>query len=134
MAVIDASVYIALINGQESHHASSWAWFKQTQLAGETISAPVILLAELAAGLSRGLGQPALANQVVQQLLQAQLIDLVPISSALAERAAAIAAAYQIRGCDAIYVALAEQLGGELVSLDQQQLERGAAVVTARRP
>lgn len=134
MAVIDASVYIALMNAHESHYASSWAWFQQTQWAGETISAPVILLAELAAGLSRGLGQPALANQAVQQLLQAQLIDLVPISSTLAERAAAIAAAYQIRGCDAIYVALAEQLGDELVTLDQQQLERGAAVVTARRP
>lgn len=134
MAVIDASVYIALLNAHESCHASSWAWFQQKQLAGETISAPVILLAELAAGLSRGLGQPALANQAVQQLLQTKLIDLVPITSALAERAAVIAADYQIRGCDAIYVALAEQLDDELVTLDQQQLERGAAVVTTRSP
>jgi predicted nucleic acid-binding protein len=52
----------------------------------------------------------------------------------LAQRAAAIAADHQIRSCDAIYVALAQQLGTELVTLDQQQLERGVAVVTTRIP
>lgn len=134
MAVIDASVYIALINAQESYHTSSWGWFQQAQAAGESLAAPAILLAEIAAGLSRGLGSPILAHQVVQQLLQAQLIDLVPITPALAERAAAIAADHQIRGCDAIYLALAEQLGDELVTLDQQQLERGAAIVATRKP
>ena len=134
MAVIDASVYIALINAQEIYHASSWGWFQQAQAAGESLTAPVILLAEVAAGLSRGLGNPTLAHQVVQQLLQVQLIDMVPVTSVLAKRAAAIAADHQIRGCDAIYVALAEQLGAELVTLDQQQLERGAAVVTTRTP
>ncbi len=52
----------------------------------------------------------------------------------MAERAAAIAANHQIRGCDALYVALAEELGDYLVTLDQQQLERGTAVVTTHRP
>jgi predicted nucleic acid-binding protein len=134
MTVMDASVYIALINARESNHTTAWAWFQQAQAAGESLAAPAILLPEIAAGLSRGLGNPTLAHQVVRQLWQAQLIDIVPVTPTLAERAAAIAADYQIRGCDAIYVALAEQLGAELVTLDQQQLERGAAVVTTRKP
>jgi predicted nucleic acid-binding protein len=75
-----------------------------------------------------------LAHQVIQQLLRSKVIELVPISSALAERAATIAADHQVRGCDAIYLALAEQLGDTLVTLDQQQLERGAAVVATRNP
>jgi predicted nucleic acid-binding protein len=39
-----------------------------------------------------------------------------------------------IRGCDAIYVALAEDLGTELVTLDRQQRERGSAIVPTREP
>lgn len=134
MAVIDASVYMALVNARESNHASSWAWLRQAQVAREQLSAPVIFLAEIAAALSRGLGDPALAHQVVAQLLRSKLIELVPITPKLAERAATIAANHQIRGCDAIYVALAEHLGNYLITLDQQQFERGAAVVTTRKP
>jgi predicted nucleic acid-binding protein len=134
MAVIDASVYIALINTHEGHHTSSWNWFQQAQTAREQISAPLILLAEIAAALSRGLGNPALAHQVIQQLWYSKIIDLAPVTPKLARRAAAVAADHQIRGCDAVYVALAEQLGDYLITLDQQQLERGAVVITTRRP
>jgi predicted nucleic acid-binding protein len=134
VAVIDASFYISLINVDESSHAASWAWFQEAQLGQEALSAPVILLAEIASALSRGLANPALAHQVVQQLLQSKVINLVPVTQALTERAAAIAADYQIRGCDAIYVALAEQLADCLITLDQQQLERGSVIVTTRKP
>lgn len=134
MAVIDASVYIALINAHESCHTTAWGWFQQAQATGESLVAPAILLPDIAAGLSRGLGNPPLAHRVVRQLLHTQLIDLIPVTPALAERAAEIASDRQIRGGDAIYVALAEQLSDELVTLDQQQLERGAAVVTTRKP
>jgi predicted nucleic acid-binding protein len=70
----------------------------------------------------------------VQQLLRHQVVQLTPVTSILAERAAVIAADYRVRGCDSIYIALAEQLGEELITLDQQQLERGAMVVKTRRP
>ena len=56
MAVIDASVYVAFINAKEKEHTSSWAWFEQTKKEQQTIAAPVILLAEVAAALSRGVG------------------------------------------------------------------------------
>jgi predicted nucleic acid-binding protein len=45
-----------------------------------------------------------------------------------------IAVDHQIRGCDAIYVALADQMKDELVTLDKQQFERGSAVVKTREP
>jgi predicted nucleic acid-binding protein len=134
MAVIDASVYVSLINAREATHAGSWTWFQQAKSAQEPISAPVILLAEVAAALSRGVGDPALARQVVQQLLHSKVIELAPVTIVMAERAAAIAAEHRIRGCDAVYIALAEQLGDDLVTLDQQQLERGSAVIVARKP
>jgi predicted nucleic acid-binding protein len=45
-----------------------------------------------------------------------------------------IAAAHRVRGCDAIYLALAEQLSDCLVTLAVQQLERGSEVVATRKP
>jgi predicted nucleic acid-binding protein len=63
----------------------------------------------------------------VGQLKDVGVIELLPVSLALAERAAMIAADYRIRGCGAIYVTIAEQLGEPLVTLDGQQLERAAA-------
>lgn len=133
MAVIDASVYMALINAHEKDHTTSWAWFEQAKAARESIVAPVILLAEVATALSRGVGD-LLAHRVVGQLEHSGLIELVPVTLAMAERAAAIAADHRIRGCDAIYVALADQLGDCLVTLDRQQIERSAAIVSAREP
>jgi predicted nucleic acid-binding protein len=134
MAVIDASVYIALVNAHEREHSSSWAWLEQARVSDESVVAPVILLAEVAAALSRGLGDPMLAHRVVQQLARSDVIELIPVTQAMAEQAAEIAADHRIRGCDAVYVALAEQLGDALVTLDRQQLERGAALVTVRVP
>lgn len=134
MAVIDASVYIALINAHEKGHTTSWAWFEQAQAVRETIVAPVILLAEVAAALSRGVGDSLLAHRVVGQLKHSGLIELVPVTLAMAERAAAIAADHRIRGCDAIYVALADQSGDCLITLDRGQLERSVATVSAREP
>ncbi len=134
MAVIDASVYVALISAHEKEHASSWRWFEQAQTAREPIAAPVILLAEVAAALSRGVEDPVLAHRVVQQLKRSGVIELIPVTLAFAERAGIIAANYRIRGCDAVYIALADQLGDCLVTLDRQQLERGAAIVTVREP
>lgn len=134
MAVIDASVYVALINAHEREHGSSWTWFEQAKAAQEVVVAPVVLLAEVAAALSRGVGDPVLAHRAVRQLMRSSLIELTPVTKALAGRAAAIAADHRVRGCDAIYVALAEQRGDQLVTLDRQQLERGSAVVAVRQP
>ncbi|GAB4526772.1 MAG: hypothetical protein Kow0063_01330 [Anaerolineae bacterium] len=134
MAVIDASVYVALINAHEKEHASSWSWFEEAKAAQEPIVAPVILLAEVAAALSRGVGDVDLAHRVVEQLKRSGVIELLPVTLSIAERAATIAADLRIRGCDAVYVALADQLSQDLVTLDQQQLERAAAAVSVRKP
>lgn len=134
MPVIDASVYVALINAHESDHASSWAWFRGAQSAQEPVLAPTILLAEVAAAVSRGVGDPMLAHQVVGQLRRSKVIELVPVTSSMAERAAAIAADHRILGCDAVYIALAAELNDYLVTLDRQQLERGAGAVRIRKP
>lgn len=134
MAVMDTSVYVAILHPNEPGHTASWAWYIRMIRAGEPIAAPAILLAEVAAALSRGVGDLALAHQAVQQLQQTRTIELLPVTLAIAQQAATIAADHRVRGCDAVFVALAQQRGDTLFTLDRQQLERGAAVVTTRQP
>ena len=134
MAVLDASVVVALFSANEPHHAASREWLVQATAVAEPLIAPVVVLAEVAAALSRAKGDPALARQVIQLLGQGGLFELVPISLALAEQAAAVAISAQIRGCDAVYVALAQQLNQTLITLDHEQLARGTAVIRVQTP
>jgi predicted nucleic acid-binding protein len=128
MAVVDASVIIAAINPSDPHHEVSKRWLDDLIRSGNHFSAPTILLSEVSAPLSRAYNQPELAQKVVQTLMEAPFIKLFPVSASLAHQAAVIAATYQIRGCDAIYVALAETLDEELITLDKQQSERAKSV------
>jgi predicted nucleic acid-binding protein len=134
MPVVDASVCVALFNADEPGHPASRRWLAERQGEAEPIVSPVILVAEVAAALGRGLGDADLARQAVRLLRGRHLLELFPVTETLAARAAEIAAEQKIRGCDAIYVALARQLEMELVTQDRQQLERGAAVVATRTP
>ena len=134
MTVIDASVYITLMNEDEPSFTTSWQWLLTVQNNRERLAAPVIMMTEAAAAISRGKGDVVHARQVIRRLQQSRLIEFWPVSFELAERAAEIAAEHRIRGCDAIYVALAEQLGTGLVSLDQQQIERATAVIPTHHP
>ena len=134
MPVLDASVCVALFHAADPGHLASRRWLAQRQGEDEPIVSPVLLLAEVAAALGRGLGDADLARDAVRLLRGPYLIELFPVTETLAARAAEIAAEQKIRGCDAIYVALARQLEMELVTQDRQQLERGAAVVATRMP
>jgi predicted nucleic acid-binding protein len=134
MPVLDASVCVALFHAADPGHLASRRWLAERQVEDEPIVSPVLLLAEVAAALGRGLGEAALAREAVRLLRGRHFVELFPVTEALAARAAEIAAEQKIRGCDAIYVALAQQVDMELVTQDRQQLERGAAVVETRMP
>ncbi len=134
MSVVDASVVVALLKDDEEGHQASRSWIEHGLITGEVISSPAIVLAEVAAALSRGLREKEMAERAVSYLENSPLIEILPVTLSLGRRAAEIAAAERIRGCDAVYVALAERDAVELISLDRQQLERGSGVVATRKP
>ena len=129
MAIIDASVYTASINQHEEFHERSLEWLHQAIAAKIPLHAPAILLAEVAAAIGRGQNDVALAHRAVFLLRNSRLIHLQPVSIALAESAAKIAGEKLIRGCDAVYVALALQLSQPLVTLDHQQARRSSGII-----
>lgn len=134
MTVVDASVLVALFHTDEPHHEACRDWFLRATSMDEELSAPVIAITEVAAAISRGKGNVLRAQQITSLIKQSNIITLFPISLKLAEQAADIASLYQIRGCDAIYVALAKKLDQPLVTLDKQQQERAKSIIQTENP
>lgn len=134
MYVIDASVHVADARPQEPHHAQARELLARIAAESQVVYLPVIVLAEVAAAISRGTGQPILAQRLTAALLRVPHFRFIPVDDALGHTAAQLAAVHQIYGCDAVYVALAQQKEATLITLDRQQRERVPPGITARTP
>ena len=136
MAVIDASVWVSRFLPTDLAHERSKKWFAEAAEKQLSLYVPAVVLPEVAAAVARSIDGPTgddLANEALAVLL-ASGVKVMDVSTTLATKAAQIASQCRVRGCDAVYLALAEQLGVPLVTLDKQQNERGSAVVQTMMP
>ncbi|MEX0781384.1 MAG: type II toxin-antitoxin system VapC family toxin [Dehalococcoidia bacterium] len=132
MSIVDASVVVAIFKTDDAHHTLARSWYRSA-LRGDLV-VPSILLAEVAGALARPTGDPEEARLAVQSIRNTTGIRVVPVDVALGQAAADIARTQRIRGCDAVYVALAARTGEPLITLDDEQIARGSAVAEVRRP
>jgi predicted nucleic acid-binding protein len=59
---------------------------------------------------------------------------LLPLDDLLAQQAAELAADYRLRGADATFLAVAQQTGSALVTLDVELRTRAASRITTYTP
>lgn len=134
MYVVDASVLVADARPQDPHHPEARLFLDCAAALGWTVRLPAIVLAEVAAAISRSTGSPDLARKVAAVLRRQPNFEFVPVDAMLGDLAADVAAESQVRGCDAVYVALAIQSGSVLITLDREQEARVPRGVEARTP
>jgi predicted nucleic acid-binding protein len=132
--VVDASLAVALLQAGDPFYRRAWRWVFGFPASDMRLMAPTLLVPEVAAAIGRGVGEPELARRAVELLLRGLVIDLHPLDASLSARRGAVAIEGKLRGADAVYVALAEQMGAKLVTFDRQQLQRGAAFVDTLEP
>jgi predicted nucleic acid-binding protein len=132
--VVDASVWVSRFVDGDIHHETSHRWLAEMTEQGETIAAPALLFAEVAAAISRRTGRPELAMRALSLLQRLPNLRLVPIEVELAQMAGRLAADLGLRGADAVYVSLAYRLGVPLVTWDREQGERSAASIAVLTP
>jgi predicted nucleic acid-binding protein len=96
--------------------------------------APTLLLPEVAAIIRRGRGDARLARILTLVLSRLPHWVLAPVNPALAQQAVAVAAQHGLRGSDAVYATVALRFGSPPVTLDRDQRERAASVLTAITP
>jgi predicted nucleic acid-binding protein len=134
MVVADASVWISSLLSGDVNHVVSRQWIRRWTRAGGAIVVPTLFLAEVAGAMARQTGQTRLGLRAVTDILASPRIRLDALDRTLAEAAARHAASLPLKGADAVYVALAEQLGVPLVTWDREQLTRAASVIAVQTP
>jgi predicted nucleic acid-binding protein len=134
VVVVDASVWIRVLVSQDVHHVIRRQWRRQWVDDGGTFVLPLLLLPEIAGAVTRRTGNATLGDQAVTTLRRNPVIRFVPLDEQLARLAARHAAAFPLKGSDAVYTALAERFGLPLVTWDHEQLTRAAGRIRVRQP
>ena len=134
LLTIDASVFVSAARPSEIGHAESTAFLSWVRNTRPRLFLPTLVLAEVAAALSRTGSAPGLAQQYAMAVGQLPNTVMVALDEGLARQASALGAQHRLRGADAVYLASAALFATELVTLDREQLERGAAIVQTLAP
>ena len=132
--VLDASLWVSALIKKEQHHAESVSFLSRLVQDRRAASVPILVLAEVAGAIVRQSRDTARAETGFRFLRAQGWLSILPLTEAQGETAAAIAAKHFLRGADAVYAALARQLGTPLVTWDNELLERAAAVVPTFTP
>ncbi|OFV93214.1 MAG: hypothetical protein A3H95_11210 [Acidobacteria bacterium RIFCSPLOWO2_02_FULL_64_15] len=131
---VDASVFVNAFNPHEDGHTESLALLAAIQERSDPIIVPTLLLPEIVSAVARASDDSVGALRYADATAALPHLTVVALSSAMARQAAELAADHRLRGADAVYVAIARRYGTTLVSRDEEQRSRAAAVVTCQTP
>ena len=124
---LDANLFVARFREADAAHQDSVAFFEACERRRIQFFAPVILLGEVAGALARIRGESRFGEMAITRILAHSRLRLRQIDSAFAEVAARLAARRQIRGADALYLALAKETKTSLVTWEGELLEQSSA-------
>lgn len=114
--ILDASVLIGLLDTADAHHARSIDDVEAADKAGRQLLVPASAYSETLVAFAR-------AQRIgdARDAIAAMGITVTPLTADVAERAAELRARHEpLRLPDAIVLATAHQLDGELLSYDRQ--------------
>ena len=131
---VDASVFVNAFNPHEEGHAESLAILTAIQQTSDPIIVPTLLLPEIASAVARASDDTSGALQYAGATAALPHLTVVSLTAVIARQAAELAATHRLRGADAVYVAVARRYGTTLVSRDEEQRSRAAALVPCQTP
>jgi predicted nucleic acid-binding protein len=131
---IDASVLTNALNDREQGSQESQKFLARVEQESLEIICPTLLIPEVAAALSRALGDHEKGLAFATAIRNLPNLRFVALDEPLAVTAAELAARHRLRGADAVYAAVAECHRAMLVTNDRQQLERLAGVLPVMSP
>lgn len=133
MIVTDASFWVSSLH-RDIHTQATVAWLMNYLATNDLLIAPNLLLAEVAGAVARQTGRSRLGHVALTRLRRYTFLRIVPVDEPLSSLSAEMAADYRLRGADAVYAALAYELGVPLLTWDQEQISRVQTVVKAGTP
>jgi predicted nucleic acid-binding protein len=131
MAVVDASIWVALFQENDVFHKQAKMIIQHLFDSEETINVPAIVFVEVSGAIRRRTGKPRHASHAIAKM-HALNLEIRAVDEYFGFFAADITARLGMRGADALYVALAKEVGEVLYTFDQEQITRGGQEVETR--
>jgi predicted nucleic acid-binding protein len=119
MLLLDASVWIAAADFEDTYHAAARSLVLDLR---RPLGALDLTLYEIANVVGVVKGQDEIATRICRTLLKRSEGKLARVDEALAEQAVALAAEHRLTAYDAAYVAAAHKYSWTLVSIDMKDL------------
>lgn len=132
--IVDANVWVSAVVRRDIFHQRSRLWIRSQSHSLGSMVVPSLAVVEVAGSVSRIQISPMRGQRVAQWMLRSPNVQVIPLTEALIERAVEVAAIRQIRGADAVYVAVADELGLPLVTWDGELQQRAASIVNVIQP
>jgi predicted nucleic acid-binding protein len=131
---IDASVFVNAFNPHEDGHDASLTLLTAIHDAGDPVIVPALALPEIASAVARATDDTEGAVAYAAAVGNLPHVTLVSLTPAAGREAASLAALHRLRSADAVYAWTARRYGTTLVSRDDQQRTRAAAVLACVTP
>ena len=134
MLTIDASVWVAADVADEAARDVAFALLRTVISGRLTVHQPSLWLVEVVAAIARRTGDASTARAAAERILAFPELIVHPLDLEAAGDASAVAAHASLPAADAAYAATARRHGTQLVTLDQQLLERASGLVETFTP
>lgn len=126
--VVDANVWVSALDPTEVRSDASRAFLGTVGARRHPIALPEYAEIEVACALSRRLRDTGRGRLIARQALDFPLITRHSLTRRMVRRAMAVGTRRFLRSGDALYAAVAEAVGGEIVSWDEELVDRAGAV------
>jgi len=134
MYTVDASVWVNAFDQREPGHLVSRQFLEMVRDQALPIIVPNVVLVEVAGAISRTRQAPVQAHAFARALGRLPHVTVRMLDEACALHALTLAAQHGLRGADAVYAAVAHEVGSTLVTLDNEHLTRLVNLITVCTP
>jgi predicted nucleic acid-binding protein len=134
MYTVDASVWVNAFDQREPGHLVSCQFLEVVRDQALPIIVPNLVLVEVAGAISRTRQTPVPAQTFAIALSRLPHVTMRALDEGCALHALTLAAQHGLRGADAVYAAVAHEVGSTLVTLDNEHLTRLVNLITVYTP
>lgn len=126
--VVDASVWVAAADSGDRFWKPSRSFLTAATKRKIHVAVPAFAEVEVACALARRLRDPHVGRELGAEILQSFAREVHDTDAALISGAAAVGTDLFLRAGDALYAALADRVGGQLVSWDNGLVSRANGI------
>lgn len=126
---IDSSVIVASLLPNEPRHDEAYRIWESVLSGANVAIMPYSLFVEVDAAVKRRTGSSELGRAVMRELRKNENIIFADLDSKAAEEAAEIAIKTGTRGMDALVIQVARDFSSELITFDEEMMEKAKIVL-----